>query len=115
MAVLLDEEGGGQEESPAHHGDEAAEQQGELQRAELPEERVAPPEGVGDLQEHSRTAASQRTEWVCGCVWGVWGVLPLQSGMDFLHLPAGATQRSAELQQWNAEWERPHTEDGRTT
>lgn len=46
MPVVLDEEGGGQEESPAHHGDEAAEQQGELQRAELPKEGVAPPEGV---------------------------------------------------------------------
>lgn len=52
-AVFLDKDGGGQEESPAHHGDEAAEQQRQLQRAELPEEGVAPPQGVRHLQKHS--------------------------------------------------------------
>lgn len=46
MAVAFDEEGGGEEETSAHHGDEGAEQQRDLQRAKLPEERVGLPQRV---------------------------------------------------------------------
>lgn len=46
MAVSLDEEGSGEEERSPHHGDEGAEQQRDLQRAKLPQERVGLPQGV---------------------------------------------------------------------
>lgn len=49
MTVPLDEEGGGEEETSARHGHEGAEQQRELQRAKLPEERVPLPQRVRDL------------------------------------------------------------------
>lgn len=43
MTVFLNEEGCGKEEGSAHDGDEGAEQQRELQRTKLPEERVGSP------------------------------------------------------------------------
>lgn len=56
-AILLDVNGGGEEEGPAHHTHKGTEHQRELQGAELPEERVRPPQGVRDLEE--KTAAAE--------------------------------------------------------
>lgn len=50
MAVFFDVHGGGEEERSTRHGDEGAEQHGELQRTKLPEEGVPLPQRVGHLR-----------------------------------------------------------------
>lgn len=57
VAVSFDEHGGGEEETSTDDGDEGAEQQRELQRAKLPEERVRLPQRVRNLRD-TRTERS---------------------------------------------------------
>lgn len=69
LSISFDEHGGGEEESSAHHGHKGAEQQRELQRAELPQEGVGGPQGVGHLQKtrrHTANTAHRVQRCFCG-------------------------------------------------
>lgn len=64
MAVFFDVHGGGEEERSTRHGDKGAEQHGELQGAELPEEGVPPPQRVGHLRgTDSRSTSCTRVQY----------------------------------------------------